>query len=45
MPAIDVWAALHSKLEWRAKAEAEVAPKLEAYVDSLRTTLGLRLHP
>jgi TRAP-type mannitol/chloroaromatic compound transport system permease large subunit len=35
----------NGQLEWRAKAEAEVAPKLEAYVDSLRTTLGLRQQP
>jgi tripartite ATP-independent transporter DctM subunit len=28
--------------EWRAKAEAEIAPKLAIYTDSLRTTLGLK---
>jgi hypothetical protein len=30
------------QLEWRANAEAQIAPKLESYVASLRTTLGLR---
>jgi tripartite ATP-independent transporter DctM subunit len=30
------------QLEWRAKAEAKIAPKLESYVAGLRTTLGLR---
>ena len=28
--------------EWRAKAEADIAPKLAVYTDSLRTTLGLK---
>jgi hypothetical protein len=30
------------QLQWRAKAEAAIAPQLEAYTVSLRTTLGLR---
>jgi myosin heavy subunit len=30
------------QLQWRAKAEAEITPKLEAYTASLRSTLGLR---
>jgi len=33
------------QLEWRAKAEADVAPKLAAYEASLRTTLGLKSQP
>jgi tripartite ATP-independent transporter DctM subunit len=30
------------QLEWRANAEAEIAPKLESYVANMRTTMGLR---
>lgn len=30
------------QVDWRAKAEAEVAPKLVTYEQSLRTTLGLK---
>jgi len=30
------------QLQWRAKAEAEITPKLEAYTESLKPTLGLR---
>ena len=33
------------QLEWRAKAEADIAPKLAAYETSLRTTLGLKSQP
>lgn len=32
----------NGQLEWRAKAEAEIAPKLSAYLESLRPTLGLK---
>ncbi|MBL4750781.1 MAG: TRAP transporter large permease subunit [Amylibacter sp.] len=31
-----------AQLQWRAKAEAEITPKLEAYTESLKSTLGLR---
>ncbi len=31
-----------AQMQWRAKAEAEIAPKLETYLTTLRPTLGLR---
>jgi len=31
-----------AQMQWRAKAEADIAPKLETYLAALRPTLGLR---
>jgi hypothetical protein len=31
-----------TQLQWRAKAEAEITPKLETYIENMKPTLGLR---